>query len=225
MLLYFTVEELICGGDFLFLTIKNIIGRHIQQNKVKYFFIILCFFAGMIAGILFVGTVSENQSDEISNFINYFCQQAVEQSISPHKILEASIVSNLRTLCLLWICGLFFVLIPVVYAVVAVKGFGIGFTIGYLSFHYGFKGFMLSMASIVPQSIIVLPLLFYLSLHSICFALLRRKKIKGKLDSSRDIKRFTYYFLAGGCFLIFSSFVDAFIVPVFVRSICSLFFT
>lgn len=209
-------------------TMKNALARHINQFKVRYFFLILCLLTGMLAGILFVGAVSENQSAELSQFINSFCQQVANQPIPPSEVFIASLISNLRILCLIWLCGLFFVLSPVVYGLVGVKGFGMGFTIGFLTFHFGFKGFMLSMVSILPQAVFSIPALLYLAFCAIRYASQKRKRKKGigvssKVDEAYELKRFTYYFLAGGCILLFSSVVDAFIVPVFVKGICGLF--
>lgn len=212
----------------MFLTTKNAVIRHIDQNKVRYFFLILCLLSGMVAGILFVGTVSQNQSDELNQFINTFCKQAAGQSIPPSEIFIASILSNLRIICLMWVCGLVFILSPVVYGLVAVKGFGIGFTVGFLSFHFGFKGFMLAMVSILPQGIFLLPALFYMAHCAIRFASQKRKRKKGtgssmKYDEMKEFKRFTYCIIAGGVILLFTSVIDSFIVPVFVKGICGLF--
>src|SRR5699024_5166372 len=57
----------------------------------------------------------------------------------------------------IWLFGLFMWGGPFILAIIGIRGFSFGFTIGFMVANYRFGGFLFSLTCIVPQSVIYVP--------------------------------------------------------------------
>ena len=206
--------------------IKKLLLEHISDNSIKYFFLLLCFGAGIAAGALFISALPPEKGDELMQVISSFATGISDGEARTAETFRLSMVNNLRSIAMLYICGLSVYFIPLVYLHMLAKGFIIGFTVGFMSLFFGGKGFLFVIVSVLPQSIILLPSLMIMSVVSVNYAIEKSKASRHGLlrgDSRRMLLRFTYS-TGGVCVLIFASaLIDAFVIPVFVQGISGLF--
>lgn len=201
----------------------NLYG-YIKTNRIKYFIVIIFLFSGIIAGaILSAFSLSENFNDQyLNNFIStYNLQGAI-----PLEIFKNALFSNLRLIVCIWISGIFIWLFPLNFIECLFKGFGIGYTISYLSSVGGFKGFLLSALSLVVQNIIFIPAIIMFSVIQINFSK-KIHKLRNLSSQYRQRKKLVKnnfctfaIMLAIG---IVCSALEAYVVPVLIKPLCGIF--
>ena len=121
--------------------INKMIAGHVNDNSVKYFFLILCFAAGIAAGALFVGALPSEKCEELMTAISGFAAWIDDGEIKPVSTFRLSMINNLRSVALLYVCGMSLYLSALAYIHMIAKGFVIGFTVGFMSLFFGGKGF------------------------------------------------------------------------------------
>lgn len=206
--------------------IKELILEHASNNSVKYFFLILCFVTGIAAGALFVNALPSEKSDELMAIISSFCTGISDGEIRVAETFRDSIINNLRSVAILYICGMSIYFLPIVYVHMAAKGFVIGFTVGFMSLFFGAKGFLFVLVSVLPQSIILLPALMAMSVLAHNFALGKVKASRNSFlrdDRKIEFLKFTYSTVAVCIVMLISALIDTFVIPVFVKNISGLF--
>lgn len=61
--------------------------------------------------------------------------------------------------------------LPIILLLLFLKGMVIGFTIGFFVQQMGWKGFLLSFVSVLPQNLIIIPIFIVVAVISVSFAL------------------------------------------------------
>jgi stage II sporulation protein M len=193
---------------------------------VKYFFLLLCFVTGIAAGALFVNALPAEKSDELMRVISGFCTGISDGEVRAPETFRASLSNNLRSAAILYLCAMSVYLLPVIYLHMTAKGFVIGFTVGFMSLFFAGKGFLFVLVSVLPQSIVLLPATMLLSVLALNFSLKKIRASKNaflKGDKRRELLKFTYMTLGVCAVMLVSALIDAFVIPVFVKSVSGLF--
>lgn len=200
------------------------IYSYIKANRIKFFLVILSLFSGIITGaILSTLSLSENSNDQyLNNFISaYNLQGAI-----PTEVFKNAMFSNLRLVLFIWIAGTFIWLSPLILIECLFKGFGIGYTISYLSAVGGLKGFLLSALSLLVQNILFIPAIIMFSVKQINFS----KKLHGLKNPSSQYRQrkklIKNNLCVFGVMLVIGticSILEAYVVPVLIKPICGNF--
>ena len=200
------------------------IYSYIRANRIKFLLVILSIFSGIIAGaILSALSLSENFNDQyLNNFISaYNLQGAI-----PTEVFKNAMFSNLRLVFCVWVAGTFIWLSPLIIIECLFKGFGIGYTIAYLSAVGGLKGFLLSALSLVIQNIIFIPAIIMFSVMQINFSK-KIYKLKNPSSQYRQRKKIITNNLCTFALMLsigtLCSVLEAYVVPVLIKPICGNF--
>lgn len=203
---------------------SDTVYSYIKVNRIKIFLVIFSLFSGIIIGaVLSTLSLSENFNDQyLNNFISaYNLQGAI-----PTDVFRNAIISNLRVVFCIWIAGTLIWLSPLIFIEFLLKGFGIGYTIAYLSAVGGLKGFLLSAFSLVVQNIVFIPAIIIFSVMQISFS---KKMHRMKSPSSQYKQRKK---LIRNNFCVFTlmlsigtmcSVLEAYLVPLLIKPICGNF--
>ncbi|WP_242942464.1 stage II sporulation protein M [Proteiniborus sp. DW1] len=200
--------------------IKDIVYKNIKDNFILYFLLVLALMIGISAGAITINVLNEEQSHSLIGFLDSFFQVLSKEKIDSFILLRHSIVNNLQTIVLIWILGITVIGLPIVIFIVVLRGFIVGFTVGFLINELGFKGFAFSMLTILPQNIFVIPGLIALAVLSINFSL--------KVVTSKTKRNLKFCFLSEltsysistailSLLIIVGSLVEAYITPVFMK--------
>lgn len=144
---------------------KETIKEHIMNNSKEYFIVFLIFVIGIFLGVLFINNAKESQSAEIKTYLNQFVDQLKGmQDLDLIQILNTSIGDNILLAIIIWFFGTTVIGIPVVFGMVAYRGFCLGYTISACISVMGFsKGFLFILITCVLQNILFIPALLALS--------------------------------------------------------------
>lgn len=149
--------------------IGNIISTHILNNLKEYISVILVFLIGVILGVIIINHSSENQIIQIKEYINNFINDLKEYgNIDKSALLTQTLLNNAYLILALWFAGSTVIGIPIVYGIVAYKGFCLSYTISSSIITLGtLKGILFSMSSMLLQNLIYIPCIWALAVSGI----------------------------------------------------------
>lgn len=145
--------------------LKNIILNNIYNNLKEYIIVTIIFLIGIIAGVIFINNIQENQMTEISQYINSFITSLKgEYYIDTGELLKKSLLENLKLAVGMWFIGSTVIGMPIVLGIVMYRGFCLGYTISSAIAVLGTqKGIVFFLTTILLQNIIFIPVLIALA--------------------------------------------------------------
>jgi stage II sporulation protein M len=180
----------------------------------------MCLSIGFIGGFTLAGfSKAEDVSRNIQNFMSGLSLDAIDY----FQVFVKSLFFNLRLWLLIFILGFMYRLRFLSGVAQIIKGFCLGFSLGYMTLYFGGRGFLVSIVSIIPQTIIFIPALVIFNVCALNVASkLHSLKVKNQ-DESITKKKWTWRAIMFGIAFFVSSLVDGFIVPVFINLVAKLF--
>ena len=170
--------------------LKSKILLYISKNFTEYLIIFIILLIGIIFGTLYIRNLDEYQQTEINNYITNFIDIINNGGeINFNNLLKSSIKNNLIIVFLIGITGLTAIGLPILYLIVIIKGFSIGYTISSIVGVLGkWKGIKFSFATLFLQNIIIIPSIICLSVSGIklCKTIIKdRRKENIKIEIVR----------------------------------------
>lgn len=145
------------------------IKAHIYNNVKSYAIIIIIFAVGVFLGVMFVNQISNEQKVEIENYINNYIEDTKKiENINYLEEIRNDTSKNIILTFLLWFAGTTVIGIPIVFGIIAFRGFCLGYTIAGSVYALGHvKGIIFILISLLLQNIIFIPALLVLGVSSI----------------------------------------------------------
>jgi len=205
---------------------SNFIVKHIEEYSSFYIFHTVLLIMGVIFGAIVVNSLTETQKEDLFYFINtFFNQLTTGEVLSAKETFLHSLSYNSKYIGLMWILGMTMIGLPIILILLFLKGMVVGFTIGFLVQQMGWKGFFLSFASIIPQTIIVIPIFIAVAVISVSFSLQLIKKLFVKSLYQPFVPMLARYFMFFGFAVLligFAAFIEGYITPYFMKGLLSL---
>ena len=215
-----TIKITLCK-PFLFKT--NPRKQYIVNMKINYKITIILLFVicvGISCGAFFeVAMEGENKEYIQDTIANLFKSEEEMGSIVP--IIKNCVI----TAILGYISPLLFILLPVIPLYILLKGISIGFSATLMLELFGMKGILYILATLLPQNIILIPVLCILGSLSFqmgltVIKLIRERKSTGQNRNKRalqkDAKLYSLLYLAGVILMIISCLLGNFLLQVVV---------
>lgn len=192
--------------------IVEFIKEHIKQNYKEYVIVLIFFISGIFLGVFFVNQTNTNQITDVHQYLQNFINEIKNtSSINQMQILKSTLIDKLYLTIAIWFFGTTVVGIPIVFGIVAYRGFCLGYTISAIISFMGFtKGFTFVLVTLVLQNVLFIPFLFGLAVSGYKFyksIIKDRKKENMKIAFFRHTIFSTLMFIG----LCISSVVEIFI--------------
>ncbi len=190
----------------------GLIQTHISNNFKYYVIVTVIFLVGVVLGVLFINNVNDNQSEEISSYINNFIERTKDNaSIDYIGLCMNSLRNNLSLAFLLWFAGLTVIGVFVVYVAICFRGFCLGYSISSIIATLGTKkGSIFIASSMLPQNIIFIPTIFAIAIS--CIRLYKSiMKDRRHENIKLEILRHTIFCALISVLLILASLVETYI--------------
>ena len=194
--------------------------EHFQNRIVAYLFICTIFIMGIFFGSLATNNMAMEQKQALNNYlINFFQTTTSNDSLPKNMLARQSIMDNVvKTVGVMWLLGLSILGAPLILVVIFIRGFVVGFTIGFLLQEMFWRGLILTVASVLPHNLIILPAILVAGAAAISFSWTTVRVLMGKknvniyhqLLMTTSTISFAVVLLVGGAF------VEAFITPVLI---------
>lgn len=191
---------------------KKIITEHVKLNVKIYMCVFIILVIGIIIGMYFVGNLSDIQKQELSVYVvDTITQLQEDTEIDKLLLFKNSAIENIILTIIMWFVGSTVVGLPIVYGIVAFRGFCLGYTISAIIAILGTsKGMLFVFTALFFQNIIFIPAILALAvsgtkLYKSIMKDKRRENIK------LEIIRHTIFSGIVGIMLLISSLVEVYI--------------
>lgn len=199
------------------------INKHIQEHSPMYIFHTVLFIMGVVFGAILVNSLSVTQKDDLFYILSeFFHQLKQDQRIQPQEVFWHSLSYNGKYIGLMWVLGISMIGLPLILVLLFLKGVVIGFTVGFLVQQTGWKGFFLSVVSVLPQNLVIIPVFIAVAVVSVNFSMRMIKKLFVKTTYRPFTPVFIEYCLFFGVAILFLSvaaFIEGYITPVFMKGL------
>ncbi len=148
---------------------KSVIFNHISDNIKEYTMVVLLFIIGIVIGVIFVNNSTNQQKEEINSYVTNFVNDLknTENTVDRSALLKDTIKSNVLLAFLLWFMGCTVVGVPIVYAIIAYRGFALSYTVSALMATLGGKGIIFSIVTLLLHNIIFIPAIFAIAVSGV----------------------------------------------------------
>jgi len=109
----------------------NLWKNHCQDNLRLYSAAIFFLVLGITLGALALKTLTFEENTELAEYINVFLSGLPNTELDKFLLTQKSLMTNLKTIFLIWFLGLTVVGAPLIMVVLSLKGFVLGFTAGF----------------------------------------------------------------------------------------------
>jgi len=192
--------------------ITDIIKEHIKKNIKQYAIISIIFIIGILLGAIFINNINTNEQKEVSEYLNNFINALkTDYTIDLSVLLKNTLINNIIIAIALWFIGSTVVGIPVVYGIIGVRGFSLGYTIAAIIATLGTgKGIFFGLITLFFQNIIFIPSIFALAVSGMKLhqSILKDKR---KENIKIEIYRHTIFSVIMTVCLILSAFVEVYV--------------
>lgn len=185
---------------------------HIENNKKQYAIVAILFLIGLMIGISFMNNINEESRQSMSNYITDFitCLKG-DYQIDNTNLIKSSITNYLTMAIIIWFMGSTVIGIPIVYLMVSLKGFTLGYTISCIIVALGLgKGALFSFITLFFQNMIIIPCIFALAVSGMkLYQSIMKDKRKENIKI--EIVRHTIFSLFMTGMLVIASFVEVYL--------------
>jgi len=198
--------------------IKIDMTLHIKKNIVLYLIVLFAILTGIASGIFTACSMTYEQKYALGDYLKAFFQHNNHESVNRIAIFWKSLKQNLQYSFFVWIAGLMLFGSPIIFLIIGMRCFFIGFALGFLLDRFHIRGFLFILLCILPQTLIYLSgflLMGVISMENSINRFKRRKLILPK----EQIKQETLYYIIKISILLLllsiGSITEAYLSPAF----------
>lgn len=192
--------------------ILQTIKEHVANNKKEYVIVSILFVIGIFLGVFFINNVGQEPKTLITEYLNQFIEKLkTTEDLNLIELLKTSIGQNIMLAIGLWFFGTTIIGIPVVFGIVAYRGFCLGYTIAACISIMGIsKGIIFVLILLLLQNLLVIPAILALAVSGIkLYKSIMRDKTKENVKV--EMLRHTVFSLIMLMILIISSVIEIFV--------------
>ena len=147
----------------------QLIYSHVMNNIREYFSVIIVLLIGIVLGAIIINISNEDIKLSLQSYINDFITNISEiENIDKIGLLKNIFINNLLIVLTITFFGSTVIGIPIVYGIVAYKGFCLSYTIGSIIAVLGnSKGILFALSGLFLQNLIYIPCILALAVSGI----------------------------------------------------------
>lgn len=203
---------------------KLFFSDYIKNNILKYLFLLLILSLGVLAGAMAVNILPETEKNSLSKYLNIFFDGTSLRGISNLDMFISVWWLHLKTLLLVWLLGFTIIGVPFIIFILFMRGFVIGFTVGFLVQNFFLQGLAVALTAVLPHNLIILPIYLVICCAAISFSLYLIKKrtaVSQKLVSAAI--NYTFLCLIFSLGTVISSGLEVYVAPILTSWILWIF--
>lgn len=199
---------------------SRIAAKHLSNYWLLYFIVLLFFVAGISAGAFTADALSVEQKEELVNYFKGFFSILEKEPVYSGAVFKQSLANNLQIVILIWLLGITVIGVPLILLLIGVKGFIIGFSVGFLVEEMKLRGVLFALVAVLPQNLIIVPGIVVSGVLGIAFstALIRRRKTRPKKSFFNELLVYTLNMLVVLLVISIGALVEGYITPIFIKA-------
>lgn len=206
---------------------RNRLAGHLREHASMYIFHTVLLVMGVIFGAVIVNSLSATQKQDLFYFINeFFVQMKNGEIVSAKEVFSHTLAYNSKFIGIIWLLGISMIGLPIILVMLFLKGMVVGFTVGFLVQQMGLSGFLLSVAAVLPQNFIALPVYIFVVVAAVAFSLQMIKKLFVKRfyqPFAPMLLRYILVYGAANLLLCAAAVIESYLTPLLMRAVLSLF--
>lgn len=191
-----------------------------KKNLPLIFFVLMVFIAGVVFGALAIRTLNAEAKQELVGHLSTFFNGLAGKLSQPYQAdPQGTIWLNIKMVAIFWLLGLSTVGMPFIPVIIFLRGFVLGFTVGFLVNELGFRGLIFGIVSVLPQNLIIVPAIVVGGMIAISFSIAVVKSLvtKRPMDFGPQLINYSVMMVAVAGVLIFGSLIETFITPLLMK--------
>ncbi len=179
-------------------------------------FLVVVLVAGVTYGTIAIKTLDYSMKADLANHLVAFLDGFDEElSLRGQSGFFPLFIYQIKIILLIWLLGLSIIGLPFIPVILFLRGFVIGFTMGFLIEELAAAGFIFALASLLPQNLLLIPLYIFAGLISVAFAwnLLTALLNRRVVDFWQQFTGYSILMCICGTGFIFAALVEFFISP------------
>lgn len=176
---------------------------------------------GVVAGaIAATGLSPQDRAGVAGSLLGFLGDLALNEAVpSTGDLLAHTLGQHLRTAAFLWLLGVTVVGFPGVLLILFVRGFSIGFTVGFLVHNLGLSGLAVAAAGVLPQHLLAVPAVLVqgVAAASFSWALLRNRFGRERGRFYHELAGYTAVIAGTSAALAGAALLESLVGPVFLR--------
>lgn len=199
--------------------------NYLKEHQSLYIFTLILFIMGVIFGSFIIHSLSLSQKQELFSYINQFLINISNNQLDTSQVAFTQVLfEHLKYLALFWFLGLSIIGMPLIFILIFMKGFVIGFTISFLILELQWRGFLFSLAAVIPQNLIIVPAYILAAVAGTLFSL---SLVKGRgkkllVNYQQSFMSYSLFILIIAGVLLLASAFEAYISPYLMKAVASL---
>lgn len=196
------------------------ISKHFNDNLGYYLVTILFLATGMIIALYCVKYMQSVDKNSLINYITAISTSPSGELMSTTRIFINTLKNNLPIIIGLWILGLTFIGIPIVLLINLYKGFSLGFTFSFFIYALKERGFVLALLGVLPQNLIYVPCIIFLSVIAMKGSVIGIKEKFSKKyvgGSNINVTNYTMVYVVTMALMSVGFLIETFLTPIFIR--------
>ncbi|MCR3760208.1 stage II sporulation protein M [Clostridium felsineum] len=153
------------------INIAEAISNHIRGRFWLYIISSLSIGIGFVIGVYTVKYMNSYEKNDLMNYILSFTKTSGTSIINYNSVLLETFKNNIPLILIIWFLGLTMLGIPVILIIDFLKGFTLGFTITFFVNSLGVKGITMAFLGILPQNLIYIPCILFISVIAMEFSM------------------------------------------------------
>jgi stage II sporulation protein M len=173
--------------------------------------VVLC---GLIFGGIAAGQLNSSDTLALSNATLQLLQAIAAHQLAPANALWwQRMVADGQFLALLWLLGVSIIGMPFIVIAMFLRGFSIGFAVGFTVIQFGWRGFLLASIGIFLHQLLSLTALVFAAAIAIRFSGLVLRQSLPTAALAGALANYTGWFLLCACLLMGGAAVQAWLSP------------
>jgi len=146
------------------------LNEHITKYASKYFIVCLFFIIGIIIAVVSSNFIGQEIKADLIEYISSFINLLKTQDIDKQELIKQILYNDFKPIFILWLLGATIIGIPLILIYILLEGYNLAFTVSILGASLGIsKSLLFTLIAIIPQYVIILPIIFYLAVNGMNF--------------------------------------------------------
>lgn len=192
---------------------RHLMKEHVRKNIWQYLLISIIFGLGFVLGEVNAGNLQGGTRSHLVDMVDSFLKGGVVTYQEGYRIFIPAFLNQARLIVLIWFLGMTVIGVPLILAIVFIKGFSLGFTFGFLVKEKALLGFMLAMLSVFPQNIIYVLFTIAWAVVGLNFSVYIAKGRFAGASLGQDLATYTVTMLVFLVVFFFGALVESFLSP------------
>lgn len=168
-------------------------AKHISDNFWFYIISLMAISTGVVLSMYVVKYMGSSNKEAVIKYFESFTYNFNKETFNSAQIFREAIKNNIFYIIFIWLLGITAIGIPFILILDFIKGFTLGFSLGFIMLGLKTQGIWVGLLGIMPQNILFIPCILLGSVIAIRFSADRLKnKLNRRMVENYGTKFYNY---------------------------------